>query len=560
MTATAAGPAVDGVILPDWAAGRPGRPGLESLLGHLERAIEAARVLGIPAEDAERVRDDAAGRLGYPADVYVLALVGGTGVGKSSLLNALAGVPVSRASVRRPTTDRPVAWVPGEAREDLRGLLEWLAVDEVHEHSMANRAGVAVLDLPDMDSLATEHRERVDAILPRVDAVAWVTDPEKYHDAALHDEFLGAWLPRLDTQAIVVNKSDRLEPSAVDQVRRDIERDLVRAALGPLGGRVPVLVASAAGGVAGTREVNDWLDGGLESKRIVRARLSSAIVSAIDQLARAAEVDPRAPARPILEPTARRAAIDAATEDALRAIDLAALERQAVAATRARARARGSGPVGLLTSAVYRLSGREARVADPGAFLTRWRERGPLGPAVESLRQPLIASVRSAAPAVRPALAAAVEPGPLGAGLGAAIDRAVARHDRTVPTSRLWPVIGALQTLATASTALAVAWIVVWILARPPVDSVQVPLLGSVPAPGLLLVASVLAGYLCARLLGLHAGWLGRRWSARLRRAVADAIGQQVRDHALEPLDRLEAARRALWVAARSANMDARRL
>ena len=43
-------------------------------------------------------------------DAYVLALVGGTGVGKSSIVNALAGETVTPAGVRRPTTSRAVAW------------------------------------------------------------------------------------------------------------------------------------------------------------------------------------------------------------------------------------------------------------------------------------------------------------------------------------------------------------------------------------------------------------------------------------------------------------------
>jgi hypothetical protein len=489
----------------------------------------------------------------------VLALVGGTGVGKSSLLNALAAGPVSPASVRRPTTDRPVAWVTDAARADLDGLLEWLEVAEVQVHDRADRADVAILDLPDMDSVRPDHRERVEAILPKVDAVVWVTDPEKYHDAALHDELLRAWLPRLRQQAVVLNKTDRLAPAAIAQVRRDIERDLAGATLGPRGGPVPVLATSAIDPDAGLSELSEWLARAMESKRIVRARLAAAIVVAIEETARAAGVDPRVAARPILDAAARRATVDAVTKDVLVAMDLPALERQAVAATRARARARGSGPLGRLTSAVYRISGRESRVADPGSFLVRWRERGPLRPAVESLRRSLTEVVRTASPSLRPAVAAAVEPERLAAGLAAAIDRAVAGHDRSVPTSRLWTVLGVLQTTATAAIALSVAWIVIWILARPPVDSLQLPIVGSVPIPFVVLLVSLVAGYVLARGLGLHAGWVGRRWAARLRQAVADAVGRQVRDHALDPLDRLEAARRSLWSAARSAIEDARR-
>ena len=183
---------------------------LEACLERLAAAIEAARVLGLPVSDAEAVHREAVERLGFPADVYVLALVGGTGVGKSSLLNALAGGDVSPASVRRPTTDQPVAWVPAAARAELGPLLTWLDVRQVREHADAALGRVAVLDLPDMDSIEPAHRQRVEELLPRVDAVAWVTDPEKYHDAVLHDEFLRRWLPRLERQLLVVNKSDRL--------------------------------------------------------------------------------------------------------------------------------------------------------------------------------------------------------------------------------------------------------------------------------------------------------------------------------------------------------------
>ena len=60
-------------------------------LAALFRAIEAADVLGVPTDVARDVHADGMQRLGFPSDAYVLALVGGTGVGKSSLLNALAG-------------------------------------------------------------------------------------------------------------------------------------------------------------------------------------------------------------------------------------------------------------------------------------------------------------------------------------------------------------------------------------------------------------------------------------------------------------------------------------
>jgi hypothetical protein len=125
------------------------------------------------------------------------------------------------------------------------------------------------------------------------------------------------------------------------------------------------------------------------------------------------------------------------------------------------------------------------------------------------------------------------------------------RRDKSIPSSRIWPVIGFLQSLATAAIAVSVAWTILWVLLRTPVDSADLPILGRVPMPFVALVASLLGGYLLARLLGLHAGWVGRRWAARLRREISTAVEREVAEHGLEPLDRLEAARLGLREAAR---------
>ncbi|HEV8698487.1 MAG TPA: GTPase [Candidatus Limnocylindrales bacterium] len=533
-----------------------GRLRPEDALARLVTAIEAARTLGIPVDAAEAVRVDAEARLGFPADVYVLALVGGTGVGKSSLLNALAGEAVSQVSVRRPTTDEPVAWVPRQARRDLDELFAWLDVHVIREHDSSGPGNVAVIDLPDIDSVEALHRERVERLLPRVDAVIWVTDPEKYHDAVLYDDFLRQWMPRLDRQAIVLNKSDRLGHDAVTSLRRDLERDLATRLAVPGRSQPSVIVTSAIDGAAALEELRGWVAAQVEAKRIVRDRLLATIVATLDGLARQAGIDPLTPAEPFLGPGPRRAAIEAASSAVTRALDLPALERQAVAATRARARARGTGPIGLVTSTIYRLSGREARVADPDRYLVEWREHGSLAPAVDALRQALTEPIRTAAPAVRPTLAASAEPAGVRRSLERAVDTAIGRQDRAVPSSRVWPLIGLLQTVATWAIVLSVAWNVVWILARPPVGSIEVPVLGPIPIPFAALVVSLVAGYAFARILGLHAGWVGRRWAADLRRDIAAAVERELTDRALEPLDRLEAARRQLWTAARATSRD----
>ena len=542
MTAVAAAPGRDPL------SGGPDT--LDRCLAALLEAADAAQALGIDTETVRAAHADAVRRMGFPGDAYVLAFVGGTGVGKSSLLNALAGETVSPASVRRPTTSVPVAWVPAAERTALEPLLAWLGVDEVREHGATDLGPVAILDLPDMDSVALEHRARVEAILPRVDAVAWVTDPEKYHDAALHDDFLRAWVGRLARQVVIVNKADRLGADDGRRIRRDLEADLGPARSPTGGSSVEVLLTSAAP-TPDLATLRTWLADGVAAKAVVRAQVAATAVALVNRLARDAGIDPRGPSTPFLDARTRTAAIDGATDAVLRAIDLPGLERQGEAATRARARARGTGPIGRITSLLYRISGRETSVADPDGFLVRWRDRGPLTPAVEAIRVALSAPLRAASPAVRPLLAAAVEPTELRRGLERAGDRAIGGlGPLDPPTSRWWPFIGFLQMLTTAGIALAVAWIVIGILGGPVAASVQVPIFGSVPTPFASLVAFLAIGYLLARLLGSHAGWVGRRWARRVRDRVAAAVRDEVSQRGLAPLDTLEEAKSRLWTAA----------
>ena len=125
----------------------------------------------------------------------------------------------------------PVAWVPADKRAELVQLLEWLGVTQVREHHADGLGELAVLDLPDFDSVAVEHRARVDALLPKVDAVAWVLDPEKYKDEVVHDAYLRTWAPRVGRQLVILNRADLLAPEDVAQVVMDVlampERTLI---------------------------------------------------------------------------------------------------------------------------------------------------------------------------------------------------------------------------------------------------------------------------------------------------------------------------------------------
>jgi GTP-binding protein EngB required for normal cell division len=518
-------------------------------LAELENAADAAAALGVDASGARAVLREARARLGYPASTYVLALVGGTGVGKSTLLNALAGGVVSEAGARRPTTSAPVAWLAGSARDELAPLLAWLGVDEVQEHAVPAFAGVAVLDLPDIDSVAPGHRGKVDELLPRVDAVVWVTDPEKYRDALLHDDYVRLWTPRLARQLVVLNKSD-LVTNEVDRVREHLASTLRDDGARDL----QVVVASAKQG--DVREIREWVAHGVEAKRIVAARIAAELRTAAGELAARAGVG--AGADPLV-PAERRARLLAdVTREALALIDLEGLERQAIGATRLAARPRGAGPLGYLTTAVYRASGRDRVAADPEGFLRRWRERGSLARPAEPLRTLVAEILPAVPPEVRPSVASVVDTAGLATRIANAIDAAVVSRlgEVRAPVSLVWSAIGALQFALTAALLFVALWIAVVVFVRTPIGTIDLPWLGPVPTPVVLLAGLLVAGYVLARLLGAHAGLIGRRWARRLRADVSRELGERLNDALFAPLAGIDAARSRLAAATAAIDDD----
>lgn len=590
---------------------------ISACLEALDRAIDAGRRLGVETAAAEAVRETGRQRLGFPSAAYVLALVGGTGVGKSSLLNALAGEEVSRAGVVRPTTGQPVAWIPAGTRHELGELLEWLGIVDVRERAPlepaperqpgAVRDGrpprglgetpVAILDLPDLDSVEPGHRARVDALLPRIDAVAWVADPEKYHDAVLHDGYLRTWAPRLGRQALVLNKVDRVPSGEAERIRQDL---LATLASSNLEG-IPVLATSALpdaasrggvadpdaasrGGVAdpdaagrgdgaGVGALEGWIVAGADAKQIVLDRLAADAGTAVAALLEAGVGPTGRVGAPLagggrhdpewaLIPGERRPIlVDQVTSAVLSVVDLTGLERQAVAATRQAARPKGGGIVGMVTSRVFRISGRTAATADPAGYLRRWRERGSLARAGEPVRALVGTTLARVPPAARPAIAALADPRRLQDQLTRDVDRTVGARPSAFepPRSRLWPVIGVAQSVALAALVLGAVWLVAgWLGAVGDPPTTAVPVLGSVPQPVLLVVGALIAMAILGRLLLVHAGLLGRRWADQLRGQLSAEIRSALETGVFRSIDELEGARRALVEAATAARASCR--
>lgn len=182
-------------------------------------------------------------RVSFPDDVVVVALAGGTGSGKSSLFNAIAGEDLVDVGGVRPTTQRPAAAIPTVSAGRFDGYLEVMGIDERFTHPMS---GFVLIDLPDTDSVAVEHGHRVDEILPMVDVVVWVVDPEKYRDARLHTDYLQPLAPYGGQFVFVLNQIDRLHPSDAEALVVDLGEALVEDGIDD-----PMIMAVAAMPAAG---------------------------------------------------------------------------------------------------------------------------------------------------------------------------------------------------------------------------------------------------------------------------------------------------------------------
>ena len=234
-------------------------------------------------------------------DAPLLAVVGGsTGSGKSTIVNALLGVAMTRVGVIRPTTRQPIlvhspadaGWfasdriLPGLAR--VRGRIsapgtpasaagdtpEAARISELLllEHEAVPRS-LAIIDAPDIDSVADENRALAAQLLAAADLWLFVTTANRYADAVPWRLLDGA-AARSITVGVVLN---RVPPGAVDEVLPDLRTMLADRGLAdapvftideqPLD-ELGMLPASA---VDGPRA---WLEG-IAGDRASRARIAA---------------------------------------------------------------------------------------------------------------------------------------------------------------------------------------------------------------------------------------------------------------------------------------------
>jgi GTPase Era involved in 16S rRNA processing len=158
--------------------------------------------------------------------MYLVGLIGGKEVGKSALVNAIAGAQITEQTSHGPGTQIVIAYAHHDRAAALRELLEKQVPGKYrlvqHENQRLSRQ--VLLDLPDIDSRFAEHLEIVRRMLRHMLFPIWIQSVEKYADAQ-PQVLLGKVAAGNDPTNFLfcLNKADQLPAGdgSAEQLRND---------------------------------------------------------------------------------------------------------------------------------------------------------------------------------------------------------------------------------------------------------------------------------------------------------------------------------------------------
>lgn len=124
----------------------------------------------------------------------VVATFGGTGTGKSTLVNALVGEDVTRSGRQRPTTLRPILIC--HSQSELHQLGIPLEECDIVQRDADLLRDVVLLDCPDPDTTEGDspgsNLDRLRTLLPACDVLLYVSTQQKYRSARVAEELQSA--------------------------------------------------------------------------------------------------------------------------------------------------------------------------------------------------------------------------------------------------------------------------------------------------------------------------------------------------------------------------------
>ena len=159
---------------------------------------------------------------GSAARPLIVAFMGGTGVGKSSLLNRLAGKAIARAGIERPTSREVTLYHHHSVA--LQNLPEALPLAKINisQHDDESKKNIVWIDMPDFDSTEQRNKHLVLQWLPHIDVLIYVVSPERYRDEKAWRLLLAegarhAWL-------FVLNQWDRGQLAQYEDFNRQLHK------------------------------------------------------------------------------------------------------------------------------------------------------------------------------------------------------------------------------------------------------------------------------------------------------------------------------------------------
>jgi hypothetical protein len=182
---------------------------------------------------------------------YLVGLIGGKEVGKSALVNALAGQKITQETNFGPGTDMAIAYVHRDRSKALAQLLdaELEGQYRIVAHQEQSLGAQVLLDLPDIDSRFADHVQIVRKMLRHMLFPIWIQSVEKYADAQ-PQKLLAQVAAGNDPRNFLfcLNKADQLTNTngQAEEIRQDYAARLARVLSLPQPPRVFMTCATDA--------------------------------------------------------------------------------------------------------------------------------------------------------------------------------------------------------------------------------------------------------------------------------------------------------------------------